>query len=179
MPNIWLPEDMLPGFRQFSNKFYGELWKAAENIFYALALGLGIDEEDLIARLHSYSENSLSYKHYPAVPASDFKSHEKERLGSHSDLTSVTLLFQDDCGGLEVEKQGKRGEFFPVDPVEGSMIVNIGDVLMRWSNGTPIPSLLAFDIRLRDRHLTSFQTSYCLLFTGYSHHCPAILTKTT
>ena len=96
-------------------------------------------EEDFIEKFHSYHDNELSYKHYPSVPASDFQSHKKERLGSHSDGSSLTLLFQDDCGGLEVETPGRRGEFFPATPIDGTLVMNIGDILMRWSNGTLLP----------------------------------------
>lgn len=95
--------------------------------------------EDTIEKFHSYHRNALSYKHYPAVSSSDFSSHEKERLGAHSDMTTMTLLFQDTCGGLEVETPGKKGEFFAADPIEGTLVMNIGDVLMRWSNGRRMP----------------------------------------
>lgn len=105
-----------------------------QKILRALALGLGM-EEDVIEKFHSYHRNELSYKHYPAVPLSDFLSHKKERLGSHSDMTSLTLLFQDEVGGLEVESPEKRGEFYPANPIDGAIIMNIGDILMRWSNG--------------------------------------------
>ena len=57
------------------------------------------------------------------------------RLSAHTDFDSFTLLFQDDCGGLEVEKMGEQGVYVPVDPVEGALVMNVGDALMRWSNG--------------------------------------------
>jgi isopenicillin N synthase-like dioxygenase len=58
-----------------------------------------------------------------------------KRLGSHTDFGSFTLLFQDDCGGLEVQKAGALGEFIAAPPIEGALLMNIGDILMRWSNG--------------------------------------------
>jgi isopenicillin N synthase-like dioxygenase len=45
-------------------------------------------------------------------------------------------LFQDACGGLEVEDPHKPGEFIAATPIEGACVVNVGDLLMRWSNGT-------------------------------------------
>ena len=127
-------------------------------------------EEDFIENFHSYHDNSLSYKHYPPAPASEFHSHKKERLGAHSDGGSMTLLFQDDCGGLEVERPGKRGEFLPVDPIDGTLVFNIGDVLMRWSNGTPPPFLIAHEIfELRCGFLTFYQILYYRQFIGCNH----------
>lgn len=49
------------------------------------------------------------------------------------------MLFQDERGGLEVEHPRKPGTFMPVNPVEGACVMNIGDMLMRWSNGESIP----------------------------------------
>ena len=134
-PNSWISDDVLPGFQQFSKEFYWECWLTAQKILRALALGLGLEDEDYLAKSHSGHSNELSMKHYPPVPKSEFLSHEKERFGAHMDMDSLTLLFQDDCGGLEVEKVDKPGEFLPATPIENTLVMNIGDVLMRWSNG--------------------------------------------
>jgi hypothetical protein len=68
------------------------------------------------------------------------------RVPAHSDFGTLTLLFQDDVGGLEIADLGsanteksaefeKYGSFTPVKPVPGTVVVNIGYLLMRWSNG--------------------------------------------
>lgn len=54
-------------------------------------------------------------------------------MPAHTDWGSVTMLFQDDCGGLEV--QNRHGEFVKAPPLKNAIIMNIGDILMRWSNG--------------------------------------------
>lgn len=46
------------------------------------------------------------------------------------------MLFQDDCGGLQVEHPRRAGEFVDVPPIPGTLVMNVGDLLMRWSNGT-------------------------------------------
>jgi isopenicillin N synthase-like dioxygenase len=45
------------------------------------------------------------------------------------------LLFQDSIGGLEVEIPNKPGTFVAVPPLANSLVMNVGDLLMRWSNG--------------------------------------------
>lgn len=68
------------------------------------------------------------------------------RVPAHSDFGTLTLLFQDDIGGLEIADLGsanteksaefeKNGSFRPVKPVPGTVVVNVGYLLMRWSNG--------------------------------------------
>lgn len=58
------------------------------------------------------------------------------------------MLFQDDCGGLEVET--RQGEFVEAPPVKNAIIMNIGDIFMRWSNGMT-PSILNDELFLATR----------------------------
>jgi isopenicillin N synthase-like dioxygenase len=59
----------------------------------------------------------------------------KDRCSAHSDFGTITLLFQDSNGGLEVEDPQAPDSFLPVPPVPGTVIVNCGDLMQRWSNG--------------------------------------------
>ncbi|KAJ9195186.1 hypothetical protein DTO164E3_6947 [Paecilomyces variotii] len=131
-PNVWLPEDVLPGFREFTTSFYWECWRTAQDILRALSLGLGLPEEDYLLRFHDGHNNQLRLLHYPPVPASVLESQKSARMPAHTDWGSVTMLFQDDCGGLEV--QNRHGEFVKAPPLKNAIIMNIGDILMRWSN---------------------------------------------
>ena len=67
--------------------------------------------------------------HYP--PQSD----EQRQPGSgvHTDYGMLTVLCQDDVGGLQVRT--RDGSWIDVEPIEGTYVVNIGDLLARWSNG--------------------------------------------
>ena len=138
--NIWIPEHVLPGFRTFATNFYWECWGVAEKVLQALALGLGL-QQNFLSHFHSGHRNELTMRHYPSVHRCEFESKEKARLGAHSDMDSFTLLFQDDCGGLEVENPDQPGDFFPAAPLQNTLVMNIGDVMMSWSNGTSLSCL--------------------------------------
>lgn len=58
---------------------------------------------------------------------------ETEGLGMHTDMSCITILFQDEIGGLQVRSKG--GEWMDIAPNEGTLVVNIGDLLQAWSNG--------------------------------------------
>jgi len=133
-PNIWIPDSTLPGFQDFALSFYAECWKTSQLVLRALALGLGLDDEAFLLKFHSEKENELSFRHYPPVSESKVKSGEMDRLGAHTDFVSLTLLWQDSFGGLSV-KDPKSKRWIDALPVEGALIMNIGDVLGRWSNG--------------------------------------------
>ncbi|KAF5343415.1 hypothetical protein D9758_011816 [Tetrapyrgos nigripes] len=134
--NIWVPESDLPGFRGYCMEFFN-VCKDFEmkKLLPALAIGLGLDR-DFFFEYHSLGDNQLRLLHYPEAPADVFESGKKGRIGAHTDFSTGTLLFQDDCGGLEVESPNQPGVFIPAPPVPGAIVFNIGDFLMRWSNDT-------------------------------------------
>jgi isopenicillin N synthase-like dioxygenase len=101
-------------------------------VMRAIALGMGLEEE----YFDSYTDggdNTLRLLHYPAVHQSVFKDNpDQVRAGEHTDYGSVTLLFQDNIGGLEV--RSPQGTFVRAKPIEGTIVLNAGDLLSRWSN---------------------------------------------
>lgn len=134
-PNQWLPEEALPGFRAFMTGFYWSCFGAARELLRAIALGIGLGDEDFLLRFHSGENNQLRLLHYPPVETEKLSSNALARMPAHSDWGSITMLFQDDCGGLQVEDPKRPGEFVEATPVEGALVMNVGDLLMRWSNG--------------------------------------------
>lgn len=134
-PNVWLPEEVLTGFKTSTSEFYWKCHKVAKSILEALALGIGLDDSARLTTHHSGHNNQLRLLHYPPIAADDLESGKAARMPAHSDWSSITLLFQDDCGGLEIEDPHSPGSFVPATPLEGACIVNVGDLLMRWSNG--------------------------------------------
>lgn len=57
---------------------------------------------------------------------------EVEGLGKHTDMSCITIVYQDETGGLQV--RSKEGEWMDISPCEGTLVVNIGDMLQAWSN---------------------------------------------
>lgn len=97
-----------------------------------IALGMGL-HGGFFDEYVTAGDNTLRLLHYPAVAAGGFEGGKKVRAGAHSDYGSITLLFQDQRGGLQVERPGGGG-WLDVEPREGTIVVNAGDLLARWSN---------------------------------------------
>ena len=144
---MWLPEHLVPGFRDFALKFYWECFKVGKNILRALAVGLGLPEDHLV-NYHSGHNNQLRFLHYPPIYLAALESDHFDRMPTHTDWSSITMVFQDDSGGLEVEMQDGSGQFMPVTPVKGSLVMNVGDLLQRWSNGISLPLSSTFLIHV-------------------------------
>jgi isopenicillin N synthase-like dioxygenase len=143
-PNQWIPEDVLPQFREFMTRFYWECFEVASDIMRALALGIGLDDEDHLVKRHSGHNNQLRLLHYPSLPAEALENETMSRMPAHTDWSSMTMLFQDDCGGLEVEDLAQPGRFIPATPVRNAIVMNVGDLLQRWSNGMFFPLSFLF-----------------------------------
>ncbi|KAI9727745.1 MAG: hypothetical protein M1834_007984 [Cirrosporium novae-zelandiae] len=131
--NIWLPESDLPGFRAFMESYFDICFAVQLQIMQALAIGLGLPE-DTFDKLHDRHENELRLTHYPEIEAGELLEGSKTRISEHTDFGTITLLFQDSVGGLEVECPDKPGHFEPIESDKVEMIANIGDCLQRWTN---------------------------------------------
>lgn len=66
--------------------------------------------------------------HYPPQPPGD----EGQSAAEHTDYGAITILWQDDVGGLQV--RNRAGDWIAAPPVEDTFVINIGDMLQRWSN---------------------------------------------
>lgn len=66
-------------------------------------------------------------------PLSEIDDDEEIGLGAHTDYECFTLLLQDSVPGLEIFSPD--GRWISADPVPDSIVVNVADFLMRWTNG--------------------------------------------
>ncbi|KAI4263864.1 MAG: hypothetical protein L6R42_001011 [Xanthoria sp. 1 TBL-2021] len=132
-PNRWPDEDDVPGFRAVAEAFYERCHQVHQDILQALSVGLGLSPAFLLDRC-STNSSELRLNHYPGGSRSEMRKGAR-RISEHTDFGTVTLLFQDSIGGLEIEDQSMPGRYFAV-PCESAteMIVNIGDCLQRWTN---------------------------------------------
>lgn len=133
LPNIWIPDEVLPGFRAFFLKFFDACHAIEQLMLRTIAIGMGL-EESFFLNFHTEQTNQCRLLHYPAVEEELLRLGKAERVTAHSDFGTMTILFQDEVGGLEVEDIHEKGKFNPVPYTPGTAVVNIGDLLMRWSN---------------------------------------------
>ena len=126
-PNPW-PEDV-PGFREAFTGYFEEIAKCGQTLLSAVAVSLGI-APDFFVGLYDKPLQRTQAVFYPPHP----ELHEGELFGvaPHTDYGCITLLWQDEVGGLEV--MTRAGEWVAAAPIPGTLVINIGDLLQRWSN---------------------------------------------
>ena len=126
-PNNW--PDFQPELRAAVWPYYRAVLEVGAGLLRAVALSLGLDP-DFFAACYRKPLGRGQLVFYPPHPVG----REVAYFGAapHCDFGCLTLLLQDDNGGLEVRTRADRWVAAP--PIEGTLVVNIGDLLARWSN---------------------------------------------
>jgi isopenicillin N synthase-like dioxygenase len=109
--------------------FYDSCTELANTVLQAYALALQLPEDFFITR-HNQQNHTLRLLHYP--PLQTPPKPGQVRAGEHSDYGSITLLFQDGIGGLEV--QTASGNWIAAPAIPDTVVVNTGDLMQRWTN---------------------------------------------
>ncbi|AUB41545.1 Isopenicillin N synthase and related dioxygenases [Nostoc flagelliforme CCNUN1] len=109
--------------------FYDSCTELANTVLQAYALALELPEDFFITR-HNQQNHTLRLLHYPSLQIPPKPG--QVRAGEHSDYGSITLLFQDDVGGLEV--QTASGNWIAAPAIPDTVVVNTGDLMQRWTN---------------------------------------------
>ena len=130
------PDDLVPGFSSVYKEFMLMGIALSKRVLTALSFGMNLHKDDFLVNSHEKmgkhgNSSALRTLYYPALKT---KSKPGQlRCGEHSDYGSITLLFQDGAGGLQV--MNTSDEYVDAEPVEDSVIVNIGDCLQFQTKG--------------------------------------------
>lgn len=126
-PNRW-PQYM-PEMRPLLNTYLAAAHDCARTMLRALALSLGATE-DTFVRSYDKPISRASLIYYP--PQDPESNEQQYGVAPHTDYGVLTLLHQDQVGGLQVAT--RRGEWVTAHPIPGTLVINSGDLLGRWTN---------------------------------------------
>ncbi|WP_221796761.1 isopenicillin N synthase family dioxygenase [Oceanobacter mangrovi] len=116
-------------FQQKMERHYWDMLELGKKVLSALALALKIDE-NFFADKFEHPLSVLRFLHYPPRPATTEEA--PIGAGAHTDYGCITILWQDEIGGLQV--QDLQGNWVDAPPIDGSFVINIGNMMARWSN---------------------------------------------
>ncbi|KAL2357475.1 hypothetical protein BJ546DRAFT_311245 [Cryomyces antarcticus] len=121
-------------FRDVMREFFDTCKELHVQVMRAIALGLGLEDETFFDGYCDAGDNTLRLLHYLEVEKGVLGAEGggSIRAGAHTDYGSITLLFQDNRGGLQV--LSPNGNFVDATPIADTIVVNAGDLLARWSN---------------------------------------------
>ena len=141
--NAWPSDDEPAGFRDLFEGYVERMLELGTAVVRAMAVALGVGDGEVFVRATRESWWVMRAIAYPALPmgraAADDATGEGEGegeigCGAHTDYGCVTILLMDETeGALQVWMEGEG--WVAVPPVPGAFVVNVGDMMERWTNG--------------------------------------------
>jgi isopenicillin N synthase-like dioxygenase len=132
-PNQWPDEALVPGFRAAMEAYSAAMEVLARRMMGLFEHALGVEPGgfDRFMRRPTCTTRLL---HYPPQPGEGPGGALPGQIGcgAHTDWGALTLLAQDDAGGLQVQRAD--GSWLDVEPMPGVFVVNAGDMTQRWTN---------------------------------------------
>lgn len=128
--NQW--PDIPKNFQKVVERYSAEISRVGNQVLRCIALSLGAPED----AFESFYQRAMTRGQLISYPPT---SQEEDAFGvaPHSDFGCITLLLQETAG-----LQAQIGDVWEdVPPVDGSLVVNVGDLLERWTGGV-LPSTL-------------------------------------
>jgi len=127
-PTLWPSKP--PELKALGIAYFRAMEKLSAQLMRIFALALDLPEYFFDDKIDKHISN-LRILHYPNQP--DEPEKGQLRAGAHSDYGSLTIVRQEEApGGLQV--LNLQGEWVDVKPIPHSFVVNIGDLMMQWTN---------------------------------------------
>jgi isopenicillin N synthase-like dioxygenase len=132
-PNTW--PSGLPAFKPVIEGYYDAMIRLGTTLLRAFAIGLGVAEGFFDSRF----ARPMAQMRLLRYPPHHGLAERRIGAGEHTDFGYLTMILQDEAGGLEIRDTG--GAWVPVPPLPGSLVVNIGDLMQRWTNNRYIATM--------------------------------------
>jgi isopenicillin N synthase-like dioxygenase len=126
--NLW--PSAMPELRQEVIDYQERVAKLGDRMVGLLAGGLGIPETTF-TDFTTKPASMLRLLHYPPQAPTD--SGESLGTRAHTDTGLITILAQDEVGGLEILL--RSGEWVSAPPLKHSYVINVGDMMKTWTDG--------------------------------------------
>ena len=126
----------LEGFKETMEEYHREMIKLANKLIGAISLSLDLPY-DYFYNLQRKPISIQRLLHYP--PQQGEIDRKEIGIGEHTDYGFLTILAQDSVGGLQVKN--RQGNWISAPPIEGSFIVNIGDLVQTYTNDRYVSTL--------------------------------------
>lgn len=120
----------MPDLQPRMMAYYDKINKVGYELLRLFELSLDFPEDHL-KQFFKKDMNSLRLLHYPPQKPDEDGVHLGAR--AHTDTNAFTILAQDSNGGLEV--RNREGEWVGIPPIDGTFVVNVGEVLKVWTDG--------------------------------------------
>lgn len=164
MPAIRWPDIGPPHLQPALLQYYQHMEKLSERMLQLFAVALDLQPNWFADKVDRH-RSALRCLNYP--PQSKQPDPGQVRAGAHTDYGSLTILLQDGTGGLQV--LDKQGQWVDVPPVPESYVINIGDLMSRWTNDKWVSTLHRVVNPPSDRVITNKRRQSAAFFHNINH----------
>jgi isopenicillin N synthase-like dioxygenase len=126
----WPDASAAPGFEDFMKRHMRNRVMLLQRLVRAFALSLDLPE-DYFDATHARPGGVLALNFYPHIEGAQL-ARTQWSFSPHTDYGGITLLTQDDVGGLQA--RNAAGDWIDIPPREGAFVINIGDLFAMWTN---------------------------------------------
>lgn len=134
-PRAGFPARILPknplAFEQAWTAYYDALFELARHVLRAFAMTLQLDDQFFFDQFMDHHASALRAINYPAIKGNMLPG--QLRASAHTDYGTITIL-KSDGPGLQVSKDKSPPDWYDVPHIEGGFIINLGDLMRRWTN---------------------------------------------
>lgn len=120
----------VPSLEDAAMAYFDKAHDVARLLMRGFAIGMNLDESFFLQTCDN-PVSRASFVYYPAQP--EDSGEAQFGVAPHTDFGVLTVLCQDNTGGLQV--QDINGDWIHAPPIEGTLVVNVGDLLSRWTAG--------------------------------------------
>lgn len=129
-PNLMPSESELAGFKETCEEYHEAMMALARKLISAFAISLDLPA-DYFETMQRHPITIQRLLHYP--PQQGEITEAEIGIGAHTDYGFLTILSQDAVGGLQV--RNSEGDWISAPPIEGTFVINIGDLVQTMTNG--------------------------------------------
>ncbi len=151
-PNQWPPA--LPEFRPAMAAYYDAILDCGQRLLRGFATALALPENHFAAAYAKPLARGTAIFYPPQAPDT---TEAQFGVSAHSDYGCITILAQDSTGGLQVKN--RAGEWIAAPPIPNTFVINIGDLMARWTNDRYVSTLHRV-VNLSGRERQSIATFY-------------------
>lgn len=127
-PNQW--PSFVPSIEADATAYFRQAHEVAYHLMRGFAIGLDLPDNFFLQTCNQPLSRA-SFVYYPAQPENSGES--QFGVAPHTDFGVLTVLCQDDVGGLQV--QDINGDWIHAPPIDDTLVINVGDLLSRWTDG--------------------------------------------
>jgi isopenicillin N synthase-like dioxygenase len=129
--NLWPSQAEFAQFKPLVLSYMNELTRLGHILMEGVALALGLERGYFRGRFRE--DPTTLFRIFNYAPHTWSESEDEWGVREHTDYGFLTILLQDQSGGLQARH--RSGEWLEVPPIPGTFVINIGDMLELWTRG--------------------------------------------